>query len=330
MLIATALAAPAAAADPPRKASPPVALSDADQKAAEWLGKGNKAFKEGRFADAESAYREAWALKKGYDVAGDLGAAELAQGKLRAAAEHLALTLRLFPLTGDPAARTQMAQLLDRCRQSIGAVRVKLETPGAQVYVDGEPVGEAPLADEVFVEPGDHTFEAKLDGYSAAPVRVSLLPGASTDVTLALSPAAPAPPAPDAQPRRRSIVPGLGLGAVAAVGIGGGIAFLVMSAGSKSDAQTESAGIVHAGKSCVPGAGNYDTALCGDLSNKAQAYVTYHDVAVGSFIAGGVVVAGTAAYFLWPSRQVPAAARGLRVVPIVGAGDGGVLVSGSF
>ncbi len=78
---------------------------------------GNRAFKEGRFDAAEKAYEAAFALEKGYDIAGNLGAAELAQGKHREAAQHLAFTLRLFPITGDPALRERMKKAFEQCRE---------------------------------------------------------------------------------------------------------------------------------------------------------------------------------------------------------------------
>ena len=127
-------------AGPPETAKPPPATGDgpagdppagasADEQAAHWLAAGNKAFKEGRFAEAERAYRQAFAVKKGFDIAGNLGAAELAEGKLRECAQHLAFTLRNFPLTGEPALREQMNRAYQQCRRGAGAVRVKPRRP---------------------------------------------------------------------------------------------------------------------------------------------------------------------------------------------------------
>ena len=188
--------------------------------AARLLAAGNKAFKEGNFAEAEKAYREAFAVKKGYDIAGNLGAAELAQGKLREAAQHLAFTLRLFPITGEPALREQMQKAYDQCRQGVAAVRVKLDVRGATILVDGVAAGEAPLLDEVFVEPGEHVFEAQLEGYTGAPAaRDRAEKGAVREVTLVLTPVPPpvttivqvAPPAAP-QPRARARARGRGGG----------------------------------------------------------------------------------------------------------------------
>src|SRR4051794_35821512 len=96
LLAAAALGAPrrCEASDTPVQQS----AEDAD-KTRGYLATGNKAFKAGKFAEAEAAYAQAFALKKVHDIAGNLAMAEFAQGKTRAAAEHLAIALRLFPVT---------------------------------------------------------------------------------------------------------------------------------------------------------------------------------------------------------------------------------------
>src|SRR6185437_10284447 len=152
-------------------------------------------------------YEAAFALKKGYDIAGNLGAAELAQGKHREAAQHLAFTLRLFPITGDPALREQMKKAFEQCQKEVGALRVKVAPAGAAVRVDGAPVtaedaskvasapaspaGEAPRVDEIFVDPGEHLVEAALDGYTGAPQHVSVAKGGSVEVAITLTPLPP-------------------------------------------------------------------------------------------------------------------------------------------
>jgi hypothetical protein len=313
---------------------PPVeATPTADEQAARLLAAGNKAFKEGRFAEAERAYREAFGIKKGYDIAGNLGAAELAQGKVREGAQHLAFTLRMFPVTGEPALREQMAKAFEQCRRGVGAVRVKLDVKGASILMDGAPAGEAPLLDDVFVEPGEHVVEARLDGYAGAPQRVQVERGGSVEVTLALAPLPPPPPPPQATVviplRRRSVIPGIGLAALAVVGLGGGAAFISMSASKRSDAQVLATQILSNRGSCVAGAASYDAARCPTLQTTLHTDDAFHDVAVGAFIAGSAAALGTAAWFLWPQRT-PSSGRRIRVTPLVGAGDGGVVVSGSF
>jgi PEGA domain len=336
-----ASAIPPGPAPDPAKAAP----SDLGDGAARLLAAGNRAFKEGKFAEAEKAYSEAFTIKKGFDIAGNLGAAQLAQGKLREAAQSFAFTLRMFPITGEPALREQMQKAYDECRQGIAAVRVTLAVRGATILVDGVAAGEAPLADEVFVEPGEHVFEAKLEGYTGAPQHVVAPKGASVEVALALAPVPPpvrtvvevAPPV-----QRRSLAPGIALAAAAVAGLGFGAGFLSLSAGKRSNAEVVRTQIVDVGHGCVISAVNYDP-RCPSLESTLRADDTWHDVAVGSFLVGGAATLGAAAYFLWPQRRAPSgrephgsgggAPRVTAVTPILGSGHAditGVLVSGSF
>jgi hypothetical protein len=78
--------------------------------------------------------------------------------------------------------------------------------------------------------------------------------------------------------------------------------------------------------SCIMGAVNYDSKLCPTLQSTLRDDDTFRSVAVGAFIVGGAAALGTAAYFLWPQRRPSS----VRVTPVIGASDGGVLVSGSF
>ncbi len=334
-LLAAALPGRAAAApqgpapDGAATAPAPSAIPDAADQAAGWLRAGNKAFKEGNFAEAERAYREAFAVKRGYDIAGNLGAAELAQGKLREAAQHLAFTLRMFPITGEPALREQMARAYDQCRQGVGAVRIKLDVKGATILVDGIASGEAPLADEVFVDPGEHVIEAQLDGYTGAPQRVTVPRGASVEVAPVLTPV-PRPVEPVVVPApRRSLVPGLVLSGGAAVGLIGGVVLLGLSAGKRSSAGGLDAQILAHQGSCVGGAANYDAGHCPALQSTLRSDDALHDAAVGAFVVGSAAAVGAAAYVLWPQRA-PSSERRVRVTPVLGAGKSGVLVSGSF
>jgi len=299
-----------------------------DDQAAHWMATGNKAFKEGRFAEAEAAYQEAFALKKGFDIAGNLGATELAQGKLREGAAHFAFTLRMFPITGEPALREQMTRAYEQCRQGVAALRIQSAVRGAAILVDGALAGEAPLLDEVFVEPGEHVVEARLEGYTGAPRRLLAEKGTSVEVTLDLVPRPRPLPPPEPLPLvRRSVIPGIGLAAVAAVGLGGGGAFLGLSAGKRADARVLAAQVVSGHQGCVATAANYDAGSCPTLVSTLRADDTDHDVGVGALLVGSAAAVGAVTYFLWPQRR---AASGLRVTPLFGGGDGGVVVSGSF
>jgi hypothetical protein len=321
------------AASAPAWAGPPAAEpAGGDDRAAHLLQAGNRAFKEGKFAEAEDAYREAFSLKRGYDIAGNLGAAELAQGKLRACAEHLAYTLRLFPVTGEPALRSQMARAHEQCRTGVAAVQVDAGLPrGAGILVDGAAAGEAPLLDEIYIDPGEHVLEARLDGYTGEPVRVKLAPGDVVALTLPLVPLPPKErtvvrivPA-----RRRSLLPALGLGLGALAGVAAGAALLGASAGKRSEIGTLQGQILGSRGSCVPGGANYNAARCPSLLGAARAEDTLNDAAGVAFVAGGAAAVAAAGWLLWPQRPSPSGPD-VRVIPVVSAGGAAVFLSGSF
>ncbi|MFO0762692.1 MAG: PEGA domain-containing protein [Byssovorax sp.] len=332
---ATLLGAPSPSLGQPPPAGTASSAS-ADAEAAKWLSLGNKAFKEGKFDEAEKAYKQAFAVKKVYDIAGNLAMAEFAQGKTRDAAEHLAFALRSFPITGDPATRDQMQKTYDQSRASVSAIKVSGLPKGAQVSVDGKPAGEAPLLDDVFVEPGKHTVKATLDGYKEASTTVDAPKGKSTPVSLTLV-ALPkevvtikeqAPPAP-----KRSLVPTFVAGGVAVAGIATGLALVLVGTGKKSDANDLRSNILGDHKGCVSGSPNFDSARCPDLADQFSSAYTLQNAGTAVLVVGGVAAVGAVAWALWPAAKPgPAKVGGLSVqaAPQVGPGQGGLSLAGSF
>lgn len=327
---ATLLGAPL----PSHAGEPTPAPQSADAEAAKWLSLGNKAFKEGKFDEAEKAYRQAFAVKKVYDIAGNLAMAEFAQGKTRDAAEHLAFALRSFPVTGEPAQREQMQKAYDQSRASVSALEVSVLPKGALVSVDGKPAGEAPLLDPVFVEPGKHTVKATLEGYRENSKSVDTQKGQSQRVSLELSAlpkqvvtvTTPAQPAPKRSPLPTFVAGGA---AVASFIVGG--ALLGVSSGKASDVSDQATAIGGARKSCVSTAVNYDQAACTTLENTARSADTLHNAGVAMFVVGGVAAAGALTWLLLPAPKPKATATiTLHPAPVLGPGQGGLLVSGSF
>ena len=331
-LVALSLTAPARAE--PDKAGP--TPDQADASATGWLAEGNRAFRAGQFLEAERAYRHAWDFKHGFDIAGDLGMAEVAQNKLREGAEHLAFSLRLFPITGDPAVREQIQKAYAQCLAALGAARVLGLPEGARLYVDGVGHGMAPLLDPVFLDPGEHVFEAKLPGFEGEPVRATIPRGATADVTLALRALPVAPPpsraplreAPPAPPiKRRSTLPAILLGGVGAAGIVSGLALFGASSSAHSSGQTLRGQVLSSGGGCLATKAD---ARCGDLRGDLEQSDRLHDAAVGTTLVGVTAAAGAFVYLVWPSRRLTSTGFVLHAEPTVGPGAGGVLASGAF
>jgi hypothetical protein len=224
------------------------------------------------------------------------------------------------PLTDEM--RKGVADLLADARGFVGRVRLVLEPANASVFLDGELVQ---LRDQnvLLLDPGEHELRIEAGGYRTQSHRLRVEGGKSSELKLALvaadsSPATPAdvevaaiPPASEAPPAvewwstQRIVGVGLGVGAVAAFGVGLTAGLLALSAKSDSD---------H----------NCDGDVCNATgSAQRDAAVTRADIASIGFIAGGALLAaGAITFFLAPA---PEHSRGeLSVRP----GFGGVVIEG--
>lgn len=308
--VCTAVVVPAHAED--------TAVDAAATKQRELYDQGNKLYDQKKFPEAEAAYLAAWKAKKGYDLAANLGDVELLNGKARIAAEHLSYALREFPAGGKPALRQQLTKRLAEARQLVLAVHVEVNKPGAEVFVDGQSIGRAPIADEVFVDPAGCTVEAKLDGFADARQAVAPAKGGAANVTLTLVPKA----------ERRSVVPAVVLGGVAVIGLASGIGLLAAGGSKRSSAETLFNTIVGGKKSCVANAPNFD-ARCTQLSEMSSSSDTLHNAGVGMLVGGGALALATGAYLLWPASKTTTGAT-MRLVPVVAETGGAILATGTF
>ena len=109
------------------------APSDSAGRADALYKQGNEAFKKGDLEAARTAYREAYALRQSFDIAGNLGAVEFQLGAYRDAAEHLAASLRAAPVNGSPESKAKMAKLLADAKARVATLVVTTSEPGADV-----------------------------------------------------------------------------------------------------------------------------------------------------------------------------------------------------
>jgi len=207
--------------------------------------------------------------------------------------------------------------------------------PGLEVKCDGNVIGPTHWGDLMVVDKGRHVIEVTATGRERRErVEVVEADGAAKTVTIDL-PAAVKPP-PDVKPAepKRSVVPAVVLGVLAAGAVGTGIGLMVLSSSKYADADALVATLLATSGSCVSRWASYDAKLCPDLQDKLKAGATFHNIAVGTFIAGGAAAAGTALYLLWPPPRAKPTAQAvlhdLRLTPILGPVSNGLLVSGSF
>jgi hypothetical protein len=316
------------------------APDDSEKEAARLYDDGVKEAKAGSWEKARVSMFAAFKLKPSYAWAANLGKVEIRAGKPRDAAEHLSFFLREAP-TIEPDDRADVEKMLSDAKAQIGTATIRVNAPGAQVLVDEEPVGTAPLAGSVFVEPGTRWFEAKKDGIGRARQVVQITAGSTPLVELKLANGIVSMTDPDVQrhtsapvesasPKWRSwtIAGGAGL---AALGIGVGVGFAAAASAKNAAVIDESDGLVSrtkTGSPICPNQGGDDR--CTNLTELAKARDGNRDVAIAGFAVGGVAAAGALIAFLYKPKY---SLRGMQSRPrvvIVPSLQGALFVAGTF
>jgi len=287
---------------------------------------GNSLYKEQRWADARAAFASAWHLKKAHDIAANLAYAEMKLGRFRDAAEHLAFAVKSWPPTGKADKRAYAVEGLQLAKREVGTLTIQVSIPRADVLVDGALVGQAPLGDDVFVEPGSHTIEAKRAGYEDAREAVQAAKGSAQTVTVTLavtksdpriSPPPPPPPITEAwRPGAALLVTG---GVLAAGGLAAGVA--LTTAANKKAVDVSQLQLPQSWTCATPSPTN--ASKCTTLNAAASNKATLSNAAASSFIAGSAFTLVTAGLGIWAATAAP-----VRAAPTVGVGHVGVTLQG--
>ncbi len=172
----------------PARAQDDVTLSMARERFKE----GVAYFDKKDFAKARVAFLQAYALKKHPAVLLNLAQSELRSGHEAGAARHFAQYLREHKDATD--SERQGAETgLTAAKALVAEVALEVDTTGAEVYVDGDLEGQAPLPGAVYLTPGAHEVQARKDGKTASG-NVNAAAGQSTSLSLNLARAAKPPP----------------------------------------------------------------------------------------------------------------------------------------
>lgn len=349
-------AAQSAGASAPMEEAPQIS----DQARALYV-QGMKAAEKKDWPAAHAAFLEAWKLNEHYQIAANLGSMEIKLGRNRDACEHLAIYLRKAPQDKVKDRMRAMA-FFDEAKKKVGTVQLTTNVNGAEILVDDKVVALSPPLDDIFVDPGPRNIKVRLSGYKTAeaaieagtgtvhPLPLTLTKLSADAAPPVLAPEPPAKPAPLPMPTEEPFKPArpvifAGV-AVGAVGLLGGIIFTAVANGQASDADERAAGlrassIASTGTPYACSTGKYD-ADCQRLRDLRVGADTFGDVAVWSFVIGGVAGAGTAVYALvlpkvlktkssstGPDARTAAGLSGM-VVPMVSPTSGGLVWSGSF
>jgi hypothetical protein len=318
------------------RSQPQPQSADAAQQADEHFWKGKALLKAGNVRGAYEEYKAAFNLRKSFDAAANLGNLELSLGMPRDAAEHLAFSLRNYAPTGATAATLDRTrQLLAQARAQVTTLTIQVNVDGAEVAIDGQVVGRSPIVEEVYVDPGEHTIEARLVSYPTARVTINPEKGGSQQVALKLDAPAPPPtasatttaPPPSPRPSKPVLIAG---GAAAGVGVVLGAVFAGVSSSKASSVATQRTALMKTGTPVMCGVGAQATSACADLADTVNAKRTFANASVWSFVGGGAVGVATLIYGLATPKRAAPAKPDVRVVPAAGPQGAGLELRGTW
>jgi hypothetical protein len=323
------------------------ALASEAERARELFREGNEAFAAGDLHAAYDAYQEAWAIRRSFDVACNLGRTESELGLHVAAAEHLDYCLRTFSTSARDEFRNaeqRFRTLLDGVLQKVGAFQLVTRPLGAEVLVDGASMGNGPFENALYLAPGEHRVIVRAKGYRQRELVLNVLSGTNQTVQIKLElespPSAEAESAPPTTPARGSRALAdepapsqrsaelrtailLGGTAITFAGLVVGTAF-TLDAASTSD-QTDSLRPAAEANGCNK---TMTSTACIDYRESIDREASSRNVAEIAFVTGGIAGAVTlAAWLLLPERHVE---RAQAVRPFWTRDTAGVVLSGIY
>lgn len=160
---------------------------------------GVQLFDQGKYEEARAAFLQAYALKKHPAVLLNLAQSELRSGHPVEAARHFSQFLRENP-NADPGERKAAQDGLTVARTKTGRIDVQVDVEGADVFVDDELVGRAPLPEAVDAAPGMRTVEVRMPGRPPQSAQASVEVGQVSTVNMSMGGAAAGAPGAPAKP----------------------------------------------------------------------------------------------------------------------------------
>ena len=279
-------------------------------------------------------FRAAYSIRVTYKSAGNLGMMELELGQYLNAYRHLVEALSVLPQE-----QKDIAKLLN---DELEAAKAHLFTlsidvhPGAEVFLDGEKIGQAPIK-PVMVDPGSHTVSAQLLGFKSGLVTVVGKAGQRQGVSLTIE-------APHGQEQAGDE---LSLPAMVAV-TGGSVTFVSLATSigltvwaNAVASEAEDADAAMGDSECYRPT-DARVAQCAELMSLLDEQSTAHDAAVGMWITTGALTLASggsvaAALLLADGNKGDAEkAAGaeetlsVTVIPSIGVDHGGVALVGTW
>jgi hypothetical protein len=140
----------------------------------------------GELEKAEALFTRAWAKKRSWDIAANLGIVLRKRGQPVRAAEHLSFAISALPPSESDATRAAIARELASVLPLVGRLTIRSSVEGAEVRVAGVHRGVTPLDRPVVMAPGIVLVEVNKDGFEPAMEYVRAGAGSMVEVTFTL------------------------------------------------------------------------------------------------------------------------------------------------
>jgi hypothetical protein len=177
LFVLTAATAPIVVSTPARAADDAMI-----QMARERFQEGVKYYDEKQYEKARAAFLQAYALKRHPAVLLNLAQSELRSGHEADAAKHFVTYLREHK-EATALERQEAEKGLAAAKAKVGEITLNVDTDGAEISVDGQPEGRSPLTGPLYLEPGQHTIEARREG-KVGSANVTAKAGAAATVSV--------------------------------------------------------------------------------------------------------------------------------------------------
>jgi hypothetical protein len=200
------------------------------------------------------------------------------------------------------------------------SLHVHVNVPGALIAVDGARVGSAPLADDVFVDPGQHVVRVTLAGYEPVERVVRGEKGQALDVDLALVPKASGP----------NLIVVISGAVLTAGALGAGIGLRAAGGSEQSSGETATSTLKQT-RGASPCGGSFGAdAGCQAIQQSLDSSGHLYTASTIAFVAAGALGIATVTYTLLARRKHAQTALSLRVAPALRGVPCAISLTGSF
>lgn len=289
-----------ASAQPPDDGTKSSAMKEA---AKELYDEAREARKTDDFATCHAKASAAWAVHAHASIAALIGDCAIGIKNYRDAAERLTFFFESPDAKGSDSLRSHLRSRLDEALAHVATVMLTVSVADATCEVDGRRVDTVPA--KIFLDPGEHTFEAKHPTHTTTTRKETLKAGAEHTIVIELLPV-PAQLDPQPKPAPKSDGTGLIVGAAVSgvVAVGGlalTIAAAVLHGNTTSDIEALDASIdgqSPGNNACAAGGGEL-AGPCGELSSAIDDQSTYATLFPVGYIIAGVGAAAAATFLVF-------------------------------